>query len=175
MLNIYELFLCTIRLYIRRFFEIYRIKVAVYYDDMFKDEFGNAATTRIQAVMAIVDEMYSEKDTLKTEIDVNVVAVEHQSGSNWGSSQSKPWWSKLSPWTSNPVAGGDLSKIATDSQHDANLYVFMTGTKSVSGLGLANLDSVCNSDRKYRVNVNKYAAGSQKGGDAYTAEVSFFS
>ena len=44
----------------------------------------------------------------------------------------------------------------------------------MSGLGLANLDSVCNSDRKKRVNVNKYAAGSQKGGDAYTAEVSFF-
>ena len=34
--------------------------------------------------MAIVDEMYSEKDTLQTEIEVNVVAIVHAEGQNWG-------------------------------------------------------------------------------------------
>jgi hypothetical protein len=140
---------------------------------MFKEQFGSAAPTRIAAIMAIVDEMYSEKDTLKTEIAVNLVGVEHASGSNWGTVDS--WYQRLSPWTSgSPVAGGDLSQIATDSPHEANLYVFLTGSDSKDGLGLATLDSVCNSDRTKRVNVNKYAAGSSKGGDAYTAEVMNF-
>ena len=47
----------------------------------------------------------------------------------------------------------------------------MTGTKSEEGLGLAWLGVVCNSDRVKRVSLNKYASGSVKGGDAYTAEV----
>ena len=39
--------------------------VAVYYDSCFAKKFGGKAKTRIRALMAIVDEMYSEKDTLK--------------------------------------------------------------------------------------------------------------
>ena len=50
----------------------------------------------------------------------------------------------------------------------------MTGSKSIRGLGKARLDSVCDTSRVDRVNVNKYAEGSQKGGDAYTAEVKMF-
>ena len=65
----------------------------------------------------------------------------------------------------------EIGQIAVNSPHEANLYVFISGSKSIDGLGLANLDAVCNSGRSLRVNVNKYATGSQKGGDAYTAEV----
>ena len=39
--------------------------VAVYYDSCFGKKFGSKAKTRIRAIMAIVDEMYSEKDTLQ--------------------------------------------------------------------------------------------------------------
>lgn len=137
---------------------------------MFNEEFGDTAGTRIEAIMAIVDEMYSEKDTLKTEIEVDLVGVEHASGSNWGTVDS--WGNELSPWGDNPTAGNDISKIATDSQHDANLYVFLTGRGSKNGLGRAKLDSVCDSDRRRRVSINQYAEGLHKGGDAYTAEVS---
>ena len=34
--------------------------------------------------MAFVKEMYSEKDTLKTVIKVNTIAIEHAQGQNWG-------------------------------------------------------------------------------------------
>ena len=39
--------------------------VAVYYDGCFAKKFGSKAKTRIRALMAIVDEMYSERDTLQ--------------------------------------------------------------------------------------------------------------
>ena len=65
----------------------------------------------------------------------------------------------------------ELGEIANDSPHDANLYVFMTGSASTDGLGKAWLDSLCNSARTDRININQYSVGSQKGGDAYTAEV----
>ena len=51
---------------------------------MFHDEFQDRAVTRIEAIMAIVDQMYSEKDTLKTELEVNTVAIVHSAGRNWG-------------------------------------------------------------------------------------------
>ena len=38
----------------------YTLKVAVYYDDMFNNEFGANAVTRVDAIMALVDEMYAE-------------------------------------------------------------------------------------------------------------------
>ena len=38
----------------------YTLKVAVYYDDMWKEEFKENAETRIDAIMALVDEQYSE-------------------------------------------------------------------------------------------------------------------
>ena len=138
---------------------------------MFKENFQERSETRIEAIMAIVDEMYSEKDTLKTEIEINTVAIVHANGSNWG---IVDWWGNhLSPWFSSPNPGNDLSKIAVESNHVANLYVFITGKESISGLGLAKLDSVCDTSRERRVSVNKYAAGDIKGGDAYTAEVYF--
>ena len=137
---------------------------------MFKDEFGDRVNTRIEAIMAIVDELYSEKDTLTTEMEVTTVAIEHASGSNWGAVSD--WGSDLSPWTSStPLPSNDLSSIAENSPHDANLYVFMTGEDSEDGLGLATLSRLCETSRRNRVNINKYAPGSIKGGDAYTAEV----
>ena len=139
-----------------------RLKVAVYYDDLFDKQFGSAAKTRIHAVMAIVDEMYSEKDTLKTEIKVNVVGVKHAVGQVWG---GKDWRTE--------VLGENLpsGRLAKGSEFDANLYVFLTGKGPGPFLGLAGMGTVCNSGRGRRTSVCKYASGSQKGGDAYTAEI----
>ena len=139
-----------------------RLKVAVYYDDLFDKQFGSAAKTRIHAVMAIVDEMYSEKDTLKTEIKVNLVGVKHAVGEVWG---GKDW--------KREVLGENLpsGRLAKSSEFDANLYVLLTGKGRGNKLGLAGLGTVCNPTRGERTSVCKYAAGQQKGGDAYTAEV----
>ena len=124
--------------------------------------------------MSFVDEMYSEKDTLKTEFDVSIVAIEHAQGKNWG---LENWYYNFAPWTRTEHGREpkkpeyDLSKIATDSPHDANIYVFLTGSDSEDGLGLAELDSVCDTSRDRRLNINKYSTGDFKGGDAYTAMV----
>ena len=61
----------------------YRVKVAVYYDDGFKKQFGDKSNTRIKAVMAIVNNMYSEVDSLTTKVDVQLVGVKHAEGKNW--------------------------------------------------------------------------------------------
>ena len=141
---------------------------------MFKSNFQRSAETRIEAIMSIVDQMYSEKDTLTTEIEINLVAIEHANGSNWGNYQ---WSKELTPWSKkyqyHTLDSNDLSNIAKNSPHDANLYVFITGKCSNRWLGLSNLDSVCNTDREKRININRYAASQNggKGGDAYTAEV----
>ena len=138
---------------------------------MFKADFPRSAETRIEAIMSIVDQMYSEKDTLTTEIEVNLVAIEHANGSNWG---NLDWETELTPFSTNyTLDSNDLSKIAKNSPHDANLYVFITGKCSNDFLGLSNLDSVCNTDREKRININKYATSPNggKGYDAYTAEV----
>ena len=38
----------------------YKVTAVVYYDDVFKKEFGEKADTRINAVMALVDEQFDE-------------------------------------------------------------------------------------------------------------------
>ena len=45
----------------------YKIRVWVYYDDRWKKRFGEEADTRADAVMALVDEMFSE-ETLQVRV-----------------------------------------------------------------------------------------------------------
>ena len=75
----------------------------VYYDDAFKKDFGANAVTRVEAIMAVVDEMYSEKDTLETEIEINVVGIENAEGFNWSDDAD---WDTLLP--DDASQGSDL-------------------------------------------------------------------
>ena len=65
----------------------YLLNVAVYYDDIFYKKIGKSSEKksekRITAAMAIVDEMYSEKDSLTTVIDVETVSINHAIGYDW--------------------------------------------------------------------------------------------
>ena len=45
----------------------YKIRVWVYYDDAWKNRFGEEADARVDAVMALVDEMFSE-ETLQVRV-----------------------------------------------------------------------------------------------------------
>ena len=45
----------------------YKIRVWVYYDDAWKNRFGEEADTRVDAVMALVDEIFSE-ETLQVRV-----------------------------------------------------------------------------------------------------------
>ena len=39
----------------------YVLKVVVYYDELFREQFGEDSVTRVDALMALVDEMYAEE------------------------------------------------------------------------------------------------------------------
>ena len=85
----------------------------VFYDDAWKGRFGRRAVKRLGAIMALVDEIYSEKDTLKTKLDVNVVGIEHAKGERWAGEKwlPEPFWAKL-------------KNIADKSAKETNLYIF---------------------------------------------------
>ena len=51
----------------------YKIRVWVYYDDRWKKRFGEEADTRADAVMALVDEMFSE-ETLQVRVIQKLVS-----------------------------------------------------------------------------------------------------
>ena len=63
------------------------LDVVVYYDEMLLQQYRNShekVKGKLKAVMALVREVYSEKDSLKTVIKVNTVAIEYAQGQNWG-------------------------------------------------------------------------------------------
>ena len=66
----------------------------------------------------------------------------------------------------------EVGNYAEASPQDADLWVFLTGSKSKYGLGLAYRGTVCNKARTRRVSINKYANG-YSGPDLYTAEVMY--
>ena len=135
----------------------------VFYDDAWKERFGKRAVKRLGAIMALVDEIYSEKDTLKTELDVNVVGIEHAKGERWAGKK----------WLPDPF-WANLKNIAEKSSKEANLYIFFTDGGSKEGFaGLAPMSVVCDDYLDQRMNINGYYEGNHKGGDAYTASVSF--
>jgi len=139
----------------------YKLKVAVYYDDSFAEQFKGGAVSRAAALMAMVDEMYSEKDSLKTEIDVITVSIEHLEGENWGYTNT---------WT--PLFPKFMSFSASRLEHngaDLNVYLVGTGTV-VTKYRLPNLGPLgvaCSHQKALKWSLTTYADG--KGADAYTA------
>ena len=66
------------------------LDVVVHYDDMMLQQYRNdhgRVKGKLKAVMAFVKELYSERDTLTTELKVNTVAIEHAAGKNWGTTK----------------------------------------------------------------------------------------
>jgi len=141
----------------------YKLKVAVYYDDSFAEQFKGGAVSRVAALMALVDEMYSEKDSLQTEIEVITVSIEHLEGENWG--YVKDWQSYVTP---------KIWELSGKSKHDANLNVFLTGTGTVAGNlpSVAPLGVVCSPFKWIRYSLTTYPDPEDglRGRDAYMAE-----
>ena len=65
------------------------MKVKVYYDDAMKNTYKSPTKVKekLRSVMVFVEEMFHEKDTLTTIIDINAkkMKIEHLSGENWES------------------------------------------------------------------------------------------
>ena len=133
------------------------------YDDCFQMEFAarGGPQKRIDAVMALVNQMYAEKDSLETTIEWTWT-IEHKRGQNWC----------IGRWGESGLFNSILPNLARESGRDANIFVFLTGSASKDGLGLAWESVVCDSDKGSRININKYGGNAVfKGQDAYTAEV----
>ena len=156
----------------------YKLKVAVYYDDKFARYFGNLTVKRVTAVMAIVDEMYSEKDTLTTEIKVETVGIEHAKGYDW--SKDDFGEDVIGDYGAPPDSVRDCrryrtctaERIARNSKLEANLYVFLTVNNPYLLGVAAKVGSVCDIKRARRTNISSYTpqGGAVKDGDSYTAE-----
>ena len=68
-----------------------------------------------------------------------------------------------------------VGKYVEKSPKDADLWVFLTGSKSKYGLGLTLQGTVCSRDRGDRVSMNQYLGNKfGEGPDKYTAEVMYF-
>ena len=68
----------------------FSLDVVVHYDEMMLQQYRNdhgRVKGKLKAVMAFVKELYSERDTLTTELKVNTVAIEHAAGQNWGTTK----------------------------------------------------------------------------------------
>ena len=64
-----------------------RLKVKVYYDDAMKNTYSSQSkvTAKLRSVMVYVEEMFQEKDTLTTTINIDSknLKIEHLPGQNW--------------------------------------------------------------------------------------------
>ena len=63
------------------------MNVKVYYDDAMKKTYSSQSKVKqkLRSVMVYVEEMFHEKDTLTTTIDIDAknLKIEHLSGQNW--------------------------------------------------------------------------------------------
>ena len=75
MMNVYTLQLILYKC-IKSLFFIFRLHVAVYYDDAFYQKFGTRFFTRIAATMALVAEQYSEH-SFKARLEMTMKSVKH--------------------------------------------------------------------------------------------------
>ena len=60
----------------------------VFYDDTFKARFGAGVTTRINALFAIVETIYSDP-SLTTVIGPEIIQMTHKSGQTWIATEEK--------------------------------------------------------------------------------------
>jgi len=133
----------------------YKLNLVVYYDDAFYQKFNYRSQTRIQAIMALVAEQYSET-SFKTKIDISLRDIKYARGDSWNR-----------PWENLKTTGRifqELSYIAKTSNVDANVYVFLTVDPSQSFYGYSNIGSLCDQSKDKRFNIIRYTEN-----DAMTA------
>ena len=78
-------------MYIYIFIYIVSLKVHVYYDDSFFNQFGpttSSVFTRIKAVLSMVKTIYSHRASLTTVIVPKVTKIEHKPGRRWKATEN---------------------------------------------------------------------------------------
>ena len=101
----------------------------------------------------------------QTEVDIDVIAVEHLSEERWSANDGERWGDSV--FCRNP--GCPIRDIALASNHSPNLFVFLTGEASRGGLGIAYVGTACLRSlryKNYKTSLTKYRFN-----DEYTAEI----
>ena len=57
--------------------------MVVYYDDLFKELFGQASDEKLEAIVAVADQLLSEKQSLGTLFEIETIAFQHAEGHKW--------------------------------------------------------------------------------------------
>ena len=57
--------------------------MVLYYDDLFKDSFGQASDEKLEAILAVADQLLSEKQSLGTIFEIETIATLHAEGYKW--------------------------------------------------------------------------------------------
>ena len=151
------------------------MNIVVFYDKCFEQKFGNMSASKVRAIMAIVEEIFSEKDTLQTTIEFSDdFPIVPKLESNWCDS----CWMDI--FTSN----GELANIVRNSGYEADQFIFLTNVPkwNVEVGGLAHGAVVCHPDKGHRKIIATYHERQQgiwfhnpKSGVFLTAEVGLYS
>ena len=65
----------------------FSLPVHVYYDDSFNTRFGSGATTRINAIFAVVKAIYLDS-SLTTVLDPEIIQITYKAGQTWTATES---------------------------------------------------------------------------------------
>ena len=149
----------------------YKIRVWVYYDDLWKNRFKEEADTRADAVMALVDEMFSE-ETLQVKIIIIILYVLKRQVITILFKQTQLHFDVESvKWVKGAVWRLSLSKTHNISLEnslkpngpDLNVYLSGTGT----GGGVAWVSGICRTgETKLKSSITGWYSD-----DEYTAEI----
>ena len=60
----------------------FSLNVHVYYDDTFNSRFGSQATTKVNALFAMVKTLYAHS-SLTTVVEQNVIEITYRAGASW--------------------------------------------------------------------------------------------
>ena len=63
------------------------MNVHVYYDDTFNSRFGSQATTKVNALFAMVKTIYAHS-SLTTVVEPNVIEITYRAGASWQADSS---------------------------------------------------------------------------------------
>ena len=122
--------------------------IVVFYDECFAKAFKNT-TTKVRALMAIVEEKFSEFDSLGTTIQFQEdFPIVPKLLNNWCDKD----------WRDIMKYDGELGLIASSSTLPAHAYIFLTHGSVGHGqpLGIARLGAACDPHRRHRISLIKF-------------------
>ena len=164
------------------------MNVHVYYDDTFNSRFGSQATTKVNALFAMVKTIYAHS-SLTTVVEPNVIEITYRAGASWQADSSTLEYvvnlfyiqfkiekifnnisNSFNLYVNNYHLRSVSASISANNPSNANAYVYLCSQNDQGGvIGIAWVGSTCYWSSQYRSSVNEYL-----GNDATSASVCNF-